>query len=360
MSLNPSVFVIAEAGVNHNGDAGRALEMIDAAAAAKADAVKFQTFDATKLVTTRARKAQYQLRTTGDADGSQLQMLRKLELPLSAYASLVRRSESAGIEFLSTPFDEESVDLLASLGVRRLKVGSGDITNAPLLLKVARSGLPVIVSTGASTLADVERALGVLAFGLLASQAASPSSEAFEEALASPQAHHQLASRVTLLHCVSEYPAPVSDVNLLAMDSLREAFGVPVGYSDHTMGIAVALAACARGASTLEKHFTLDRSLPGPDHGASLDPSELTLLVRSVREVSSCLGRKVKMPAASEIANRTIIRRSVVASKPIPRGTPLTRDNVTVKRPAGGRSPFGLWDILGKAAERDFDTDEDV
>jgi len=355
---DPRVFFIAEAGVNHNGDPKLALEMVDAAAEAKADAIKFQTFDAAKLVTAKAAKAAYQKRTT-DGDDGQLGMLRQLELPREAYGSLTARCQQLGIAFMSTPFDEESVDLLVGAGVARMKVGSGDVTNAPLLLKIARTGLPTILSTGASTLGDVERALGALAYGYQA-RSDAPSARAFTAAFASDEGQRLLRERVVLLHCVSEYPAPVRDVNLRAMETLRNAFGLEVGYSDHTMGTAASVAAVALGATVIEKHFTLNRTLPGPDHPASLEPLELARMVADVRDAAAAVGMGGKRPAPSELGNREVVRRSVVAACPIRTGESLTRENLTVKRPAGGRSPFELWDLLGKTAERDYNPDDPI
>lgn len=356
------VLVIAEAGVNHNGDVERALDMIDAASEAKADVVKFQTFNASRLVTRHAAKAAYQKKALADdADGTQHGMLKKLELPEEAYARLVERCRARGVEFLSTPFDEPSVDLLRSHGMVRMKIGSGDVATAPLLLRAARTKLPLILSTGASTLADVEQALGVLAFGFTAPAGRAPKSESdFAIAYGSPEGRAALEQSVTILHCVTEYPAPVRDVNLRAMDTLRDAFGLPVGYSDHTMGITLPIAAVARGATVIEKHFTLDRALPGPDHAASLTPSELATMIAAIRDVSAALGSPRKCPAPSELANRVIVRRSVVAARPIKKGEVLSTENLTVKRPAGGRSPYGLWELLGRAAEKDYEVDDPV
>lgn len=355
--MNAHVYIIAEAGVNHNGDTERALRLIDAAAEAKASAVKFQTFEAAKLVTSRAAKAAYQARATGD-DRSQLGMLRELELPADAYPRLRDRCRARGVELMSTPFDNESVGALVRHGVARMKVGSGDVTNAPLLLEVARSNLPVILSTGMSTVGDVERALGALAFGYVAPRDERPSRAGFDAAYGSVDGQRALLERVTLLHCVSEYPAPPRDVNLRAMDTLASAFGLPVGYSDHTMGLAVSLAAVARGAVVIEKHFTLDRRLPGPDHAASLEPSELAELVAGIRDVSAALGSSAKRPAPSELDNRAIVRRSVVAARPIKKGEIFTTENVTVKRPADGRSPFEVWDLIDRVADRDYEADD--
>ncbi|HRH81867.1 MAG TPA: N-acetylneuraminate synthase [Thiobacillaceae bacterium] len=348
--------VIAEAGVNHNGSLARALELVEVAAAAGADAVKFQTFRAQALVTRAVPKAEYQVANTGDA-ASQMEMLKALELDAAAHLGLRDRCRELGIVFLSTPFDRESLVFLAGeLGVPTLKIGSGDLTNGPLLLAAAQTGLPVILSTGMSGLAEVEDALGVLAFGY-ATAGALPGQEAFRAAFASPAGRLALRERVTLLHCTTEYPAPFDQVNLRAMDTLAAAFGLPVGLSDHTPGIAVAVAAAARGARVIEKHFTLDRNLPGPDHRASLEPDELAGLVRSVRQVEAALGDALKCPTEAEWKNLPIARRGLVAVRPVRKGERFTADNVEVKR-GGGDSPMNYWDWLGRTADRDYAEDE--
>lgn len=348
--------IIAEAGVNHNGSLSRALEMVDAAAAAGADIVKFQTFSARQLVTTTARKAQYQIANTGN-DDSQLSMLQSLQLSQSDHHVLASRARERGIGFMSTAFDAASLKFLATLDMPAIKIPSGDITCAPLLLQSARLRKPLIVSTGMCTLADIERALGVIAFGLTTDQEPSSSSET-EQALWSEEGRNALLKHVTLLHCVTEYPAPPSAINLRAMDTMSVAFGLPVGYSDHTLGIDVALAAVARGASIIEKHFTLDRRLPGPDHVASLEPAEFTQLVSSIRNVEQALGSAWKGPGPAEINNLPIARRSVVAARPIRLGERLTREMLAVKRPATGVSPMQIWDLIGKVATRDYEPDE--
>lgn len=351
------VYIIAEAGVNHNGSVEMAKQLVDAAANAGADAVKFQTFKAERLVSKFAQKADYQKRTT-DAEESQFAMIKRLELDVDTHHILQQYCSEWKIEFLSTPFDIDSVDLLTGLGVSRLKVPSGEITNAPLLLKVARTGLPLILSTGMSTLGEVEQALAVLAFGYSGGE--HPSRRAFAEAYTSPEAQTKLRENVTLLHCTTEYPTPFGDVNLRAMDTLHAAFGLPVGYSDHTEGIAVPIAAVARGAKLIEKHFTLDRTLPGPDHKASLEPDELTAMVRSIRDIEKALGNPRKAPAVSEVKNMDIARKSLVAARNIEKGETFTADNLTVKRPGSGRSPMDYWEVLGMPAERAYREDETI
>jgi N-acetylneuraminate synthase len=345
--------IIAEAGVNHNGSLDRALALVDVAAGAGADIVKFQTFRADTLASAAAPKAAYQEANTGEA-GAQLDMLRALELDAAAHRRLAAHAAERGIEFLSTAFDPASLDLVLSLGVKRLKVPSGEITNGPLLLKMARSGLPILLSTGMADLADIEAALGVIAFGYAAPPEAVPSPLAFKVALMGDGGKQALAERVTILHCTTQYPAPVAEVNLRAMHTIAERFGLPVGYSDHTEGIAVATAAVALGAAAIEKHFTLDRSLPGPDHRASLEPGELKSMVAAIRAIEQAMGSPEKRPTASEQPNIAVARKSLVAARPIARGETFTPDNLTALRPGGGRSPFEYWSLLGQTATRDY------
>lgn len=348
--------VIAEAGVNHNGSPDLAHRLVDAAADAGADIVKFQTFRADKLASRVAPKAGYQARQTGTGQ-SQLDMLRALELSESAHRELLQHCKERGIEFLSSPFDSESLAFLVALGVGRIKLGSGELTNAPMLLEVARTGLPLILSTGMSTLTEVEDALGVLAYGY-APPEAPPSRAAFRAAWAVPAARAEVVRRLNLLHCTTEYPAPRDQVNLCAMHTLQAAFGVACGYSDHTEGIAVSLAAVALGATIIEKHFTLDRSLPGPDHKASLEPAGLKALVDGVREVEAALGDGAKVPMPVEIPNMAVARKSLVAARPIARGETITGDALAIKRPGSGRSPFDYWEVVGSEAATDYLPDD--
>ncbi len=352
------VFIIAEAGVNHNGDVGLATRLIDIAAESGADAVKFQSFRVTALVSRYAPKAQYQVTTT-DAAESQLEMLRRLELSAAHYETLIAHAKARSIMFLSTPFDVDSLHFLTTrLGVGLIKVGSGEITNAPFLLAVARAAQRVILSTGMSALSEVEQALGVLAFGFTVPASARPVPGDFERAFAADAGQQALRERVTLMHCTTEYPAPVGDVNLRALDTLAAAFRLPVGFSDHTQGIHVSLAAVARGARVVEKHFTSDRTLPGPDHGASLEPDELRALVRQARDIEAALGDGVKRPAPSEWKNLCVVRKSLVAASAIRVGDTFSPDNVACKRPGGGLSPFRYWETLGKVAGRSYEPDE--
>ena len=355
----PKTFIIAEAGVNHNGSVATAKELIDIAADAGADAVKFQTFQAERLVGRKAPKARYQQATT-DPEETQFAMIKRLELDEEAHEALMAHAEEKGIEFLSSPFDLESVAFLAHrLNIRRLKIPSGEITNGPLLLKAAATGKPLILSTGMCTLGDVEAALGVIAFGCLGG-ATAPSLQAFREAYASEAGRKILRKRLTLLHCTTEYPAPFGEVNLRAMGTMRAAFGLPTGYSDHTPGIAVAIAAVALGAAVIEKHFTKSRDLPGPDHRASLEPVELKQMVRGIRAVEKALGDPAKRPGAAERMNRPVAAKSLVALTAIEKGALFTPDNLGAKRPGTGISPMHYWELLGTAAGRDYEPDEAI
>jgi len=350
-------FIIAEAGVNHNGSLDLARRLIEVAAEAGADAVKFQTFRAEQLVSRQAPKAEYQTRTTDQAE-SQFDMIRKLELSAEDHEALLAQARESGIAFLSTPFDAVSLQLLTGrFGMETIKVPSGEITNAPFLLEIARQAGKVILSTGMSTLAEIETALGVLAFGFCAS-AAQPGRDPFQQAYASDQGQQALRQRVTLLHCTTEYPAPFAEVNLRAMDTLAQSFGLPVGYSDHTPGIHIPIAAVARGACLIEKHFTLDRTLPGPDHKASLEPDELRQMVNDIRAVEQALGDGIKRPTASEWKNRDVARKSLVAGRVIAAGEEFTPANVSCKRPGTGASPMEYWDTLGKRSPRTYGQDE--
>jgi len=343
--------IIAEAGVNHNGDLSLALELVDKAAEAGAQCVKFQTFKAAKLASASAKKAAYQTRTT-DGTESQLAMLQRLELSLEDHEAIMARCAERGVRFLSTPFDMDSLALLTgTFALPEIKLGSGELTNAPLLLAAGRSGARIILSTGMGSLSEVEEALGVLAFAMC--REGQPKGRAdFAVALLDLAVWPVLAERVTLLHCTTEYPAAVEDTNLRAMETLRRAFGLRVGYSDHTVGEAVSLAAVALGAAVLEKHFTLDRTLPGPDHAASLEPGELASLVRGVRAVEQALGTGIKQPGAAEVANRAVARKSLLAARDLPAGHVLSLEDIAVKRPGDGLSPMALWDMVGTVTVR--------
>jgi len=353
-----STFIIAEAGVNHNGDIELAKQLIDVAAEAGANAVKFQTFKAEKLVSLHAPKAAYQIETT-DSSESQFDMIRKLELSRNDHHQLIQHAKLRNIQFLSTPFDVESLKFLSEeLGLQTIKVPSGEITNAPFLLDIARFSKKIILSTGMCTLSEIEAALGVIAYGFMNPQSSVPSTKEFEFAYISERGQQILRENVTLLHCTTEYPAPFNEVNLRSIETMSAAFGLPVGYSDHTAGIHIALAAVALGAKVIEKHFTLDRSLPGPDHKASLEPHELMLMISNIREIELALGDGIKRPSMSELKNRSIARKSLVADKIIAAGETLTMDNLTCKRPGTGISPFDLWKMLGQVSTRCYEPDE--
>ena len=346
--------IIAEAGVNHNGDEKLAFQLVDKAYAAGADIVKFQTFKAKNLVTAEALQADYQVVNTGKQE-SQLAMLSRLELSYEAHHKLVSYCTQLGIEFLSTAFDSESLDFLVNdLKLTRLKIPSGEITNAPLVLQHARTGCDLIVSTGMATLADIEAVLGVIAFGYTAPLEAEPSIDAFQSAYFSEVGKEALKDKVTVLHCTTEYPAPLADINLRAMDALSTAFGLSVGYSDHSEGIVVAVAAVARGAILIEKHFTLDKGMEGPDHKASLDPLELKEMVQAIRAVELALGDGIKGPRPSEIKNKIAARKSLVAARNISMGQKITEDDLAVKRPGNGDSPYRYWEVQGKVATKNY------
>ena len=322
--------IIAEAGVNHNGSFELAKELVDKAAEAGADIVKFQTCKAENVISRYADKAEYQKKTTGEAD-TQLDMVRKLMLTYEQYGQLKDYCEEKGIRFLSTAFDLPSVDYLHGIGMGLWKIPSGEITNLPLLIKIAQLHEPIIMSTGMSTLEEVGNAVKVL--------------------------KENGAADITLLHCTTEYPAPYEDVNLKAMDTMKEAFGLPVGYSDHTKGIEIPIAAVARGACVIEKHFTLDRNMEGPDHKASLEPQELAEMVRTIRNVEQAIGDGVKKVSASELKNQDIARKSIIAAKAIKAGETFSEENITTKRPGSGIDPMRWFDLLGKTAKHDYEED---
>ena len=325
--------IIAEAGVNHNGDIQLAKELIDVSAASGADYVKFQSFSALRQTTQTARKADYQTQNVG-SDTSQQEMLRQLELTEDMLKELMAYCDLKNMKIFSTGFDIESVDLLANLGQKFFKIPSGEINNLPYLRHVGQLGKPILLSTGMSTLGDIEAAIDVL-----------------EQAGTS-------RDHLTVLHCTTEYPAPMHEVNLQAMQCIQSAFGVAVGYSDHTRGIEIAIAAVAMGASVIEKHFTLDRGLPGPDHKASLEPAELDAMVTAIRNTELALGDGIKRVTSSELRNRSVARKSLVASRAIKAGDVFTPQNLVIKRPGTGISPMRGDEALGKKAQRDFVADE--
>jgi N,N'-diacetyllegionaminate synthase len=325
-----SVHIIAEAGVNHNGSFALACKLAEAAKKAGADCIKFQTFKSENLVSRSAKKAEYQKKTTGDS--SQQDMLKKLELSFDEFLDLKKYCEDAGICFLSTPFDFDSIDFLNTIDMPFWKIPSGEVTNLPYLLALAKTGKPVVMSTGMCTLQEIRDAIDVL------------------------QANG--TKEIKLLHCNTEYPTPFEDVNLKAMETMRDEFRMEVGYSDHTKGIEVPIAAVSLGATIIEKHFTLDRNMEGPDHKASLEPQELAEMVCCIRNIEKALGTGDKTPTPSETKNITVARKSIVAKTKIKAGDTLTEDNITVKRPGTGISPMKWFEVLGTKAVKDFDEDE--
>lgn len=328
-------FIIAEAGVNHNGDLRIAFKLIDVAVEAGADAVKFQTFSAEKLVTHSAIKAKYQIENTG-TDEPQIAMLKRLELSPDDHRKLISYCKEKNIIFMSTPFDEESADMLDNLGMRIYKIPSGEITNRPLIQHIAARRKPIILSTGMSYIGEVEKAVIWI-------------NEIWSNLENKPQ--------LTLLHCVSNYPATIEDTNLLAMKTMVKAFGLPVGYSDHTLGIEVSIAAVALGAKVVEKHFTLDRDMAGPDHKASLEPDELKKMVKAIRNVEKSIGNGVKRPAKNEEDTRKIARRSLIAARDIKEGNIVSTDDIAIKRPGIGIPPEFKEVIVGMKAKRDVKVD---
>ncbi len=327
-----SVYIIAEAGVNHNGSFELAKKLVDAAKEAGVDCIKFQTFKAKNLVSPRAQKAEYQKKTTGE--DSQLSMLEKLELSYDEFIQLKEYCDQVGICFLSTPFDFDSIDFLASIDMPFWKIPSGEVTNYPYLVALAKTGKPVVMSTGMCEIEEIRDAVKVL--------------------------RENGTSEISLLHCNTEYPTPFKDVNLKAIDTLKKEFGLPVGYSDHTKGIEVPIAAVALGATIIEKHFTLDRNMEGPDHKASLEPSELKALVQSVRNIEQALGSGDKKPSESERKNIPIARKSIVAKCAIRKGEVLSENNLTVKRPGNGLSPMKWLSVIGTKAVRDYEEDDPI
>jgi N,N'-diacetyllegionaminate synthase len=326
-------FIIAEAGVNHNGNIEIAKKMIEVAKECGADAIKFQTFKAEKVISKYAPKAEYQKQTTGEID-SQLEMVKKLELSFDDFIVLKEYCDKLNIMFLSTPFDFESIDFLDDLGLEIFKIPSGEITNLPYLEKIGKLGKKVILSTGMADLGEIEDALDILT------------------------SCGTKKEDITILHCNTEYPTPYEDVNLLAMLTIKEALKVKVGYSDHTLGIEVPIAAVALGASVIEKHFTLDKNMEGPDHKASLEPHELKAMIDAIRNIEKSLGDGIKKPSKSELKNKDIARKSIVAKREIKKGEIFTEDNITVKRPGNGISPMRWYEVLGKVVLKDYKEDE--
>ena len=325
------VFIIAEAGVNHNGSIDNAIKLIDEASRCGVDAIKFQTFKAEKLVCKNAQKAEYQINSS-DVEENQFDMLKKLELDMDTHKILIEHCSQKNIMFLSTPFDLDSIDELESLGMLIFKIPSGEITNYPYLKKVASLSKPIIISTGISTLGEIEEALDIL--------------------------YENNAEDITVLHCNTEYPTLMEDVNLRAMKTIESAFKVKVGYSDHTNGIEISIAAVTLGASIIEKHFTLDKNMIGPDHKSSLNPVELEQMVKSIRNIELALGDGVKKPSKSELKNKNVVRKSIVADRSIKKGDIILENDITVKRPANGISPMRWNEVIGSIAAKNYEKDE--
>ncbi|WP_019217567.1 N-acetylneuraminate synthase [Legionella tunisiensis] len=353
---NKSVYIIAEAGVNHNGSRDLAFHLVDAAAEAGADAVKFQTFKASRLASKKVEKATYQKATTDEAE-SQLDMLAKLELPEAWHSDLQNHAKERGIEFLSTAFDELSLQFLQALNLPLYKVPSGELTNAPLLWRFAKTGKPLIISTGMATLAEVEEGLAIVAYALQFPEEPRRIADVWQ-CWSNPQIRERLKGHVTLLHCTSQYPTPWNEVNLRAMDTLAAAFGLDIGYSDHTEGTVIPIAAVARGARVIEKHFTLDRTLPGPDHQASIEVAELKKLVADIRALEIALGSSIKAPQASEWDTRRAARQSIVAANYLPAGKVIERSDLATARTGGGLPPNLFWELIGSVSLKTYEPGE--
>lgn len=351
--LKESVYFIAEAGVNHNGNKELALNLIDAAAESGADAVKFQTFKASKLASKSVEKAKYQKANTNN-DESQLDMLSKLELPEDWHFELQEHAKKRGIEFLSTAFDESSLRFLQTLNLPCYKVPSGELTNAPLLWQFAKTGKPLIISTGMATMAEVEEALAIVTHALHSPKEPCGMDEVWL-LWSKSEARERLGNWVTLLHCTSQYPTPWHEVNLKAMDTLSAAFGLNVGYSDHTEGTVIPLAAVARGAKIIEKHFTLDKTLPGPDHKASIEVDDLKKLINEIRALEIALGSGVKAPQPSEWDTRQVARQSIVAAHPLSEGKVIERHHLTTARTGKGLAPKLIWELVGSVSKKTYE-----
>ncbi|MCT4655428.1 MAG: N-acetylneuraminate synthase [Cohaesibacter sp.] len=359
MTETTGTLIIAEAGVNHNGCMDRARALIDAAVDAGADIVKFQSFRADRLASKDAPKADYQVANAG-AQESQYEMLKRLELSQQDHEDLIAYCNQSGIEFLSTPFDIDGLHMLVDdYHLKTIKLGSSELTNAPILLAAAKTGQQVILSTGMATIDEIKEALGVLAYGYL-EIGDTPLRSDFMAAYNNPKAQAYLKEKVTILHCTTAYPTPYQDVNLNIIHSLRNELDIRVGYSDHTMGIEVSIAAVAIGACVIEKHFTLDRNLPGPDHLASLEPDELKAMICAIRHVEQAMGGYEKKPAQAEMPNMFMARKSIVAARSIAQGEQITSQNTDIKRPANGPSPMEYWEILGTKATKNYKPDEPI
>ena len=352
--MNP-VYIIAEAGVNHNGNIDLAYKLVDIAVAADADAVKFQTFVADSLVTKSAKKADYQIES-GDSEETQYSMLKRLELKQSEFSDLQKYCLEKKIDFLSTAFDQESLNFLyKDLKLPILKIPSGELTNAPFVLEHARTGCDLILSTGMADMEEIKMALSVIAYGLLnKTDRSTPSIASFKKAYKSKEGQEALIKKVTILHCTTQYPTPLEDVNLHAIETIRNSLGLRVGYSDHTQGITVPIAATALGVTIIEKHFTIDCTMDGPDHRASLDPKKLKEMIKAIRSTELALGSHIKKITESEILNKAVARKSIVATQDIKKGDTFNETNIGIMRPGKGLSPYLYWEIIGSKARSQF------
>lgn len=348
--MKNKTLIIAEAGVNHNGSLKTAYKLIDIASKAKVDYIKFQTFRTDEILLTDAPMASYQKKAMQNHTG-QYEMLKKLELSQDDHLKISKYCQKKNLKFISTPFDKASLEFLdKTLNIDLIKIPSGEITNPFLLIAAGATHKPIILSTGMSTIADIELALGAIAYGII-SEKKTPSINLFKSIFISELGQNAISDKVSLLHCTTEYPASFSDVNLLAINSLKSAFCLPVGLSDHTEGVAVSVAAVALGATIIEKHFTLDKNLVGPDHKASLEPQELTSLVDSIRQIEQALGKTKKVPSPSELKNALVARRSIVAKTKINKLELFSKSNISISRPGTGLSPMYYWDLLGKPSD---------
>lgn len=357
--MQKNTYIIAEAGVNHNGQIQQAKKLVDIAVQAKADAVKFQIFSADTLATKKVKQAEYQKSSINEQ--SQYEMLRQLELSKQDFLVLKEYCFKKNIDFLVTPFDNDSLQFLYDkCNLKKIKISSGDLTNSPFVLQIAQTGLPIILSTGMATIGEIEKALAVIAYGYkhMTNNIEDFSWSKAYESLVSKEGQKHLQQNVILLHCTTEYPAPIDEVNLRAMQTLYQTFLIPVGYSDHTEGISIPIAAVALGATIIEKHFTLDKRLVGPDHKVSLEPNELKEMVSSIRKIEKALGTGIKLPSEKEMRNRSVVRKSIVAACDIDKGSMLSKRNLEMKRAGEGLSPELYWDIVNHRAEKRYEKDE--
>ncbi len=348
-----SVYIIAEAGVNHNGDIGIAKSLIDVAFKSGANAIKFQTFDATKLVSRTTLKAKYQSKNTENNNETQFDMLKKLELKKSEFIELKEYCDKLDIDFLSTPFDLESLDFLVDLNVKKIKIASGEISNLPFIWEVAKKNIPIIMSTGMSNLSEVQNAVATIIHSH--KNESEPTSINEITDIVKEEKKYNLYKTLSLLHCTSQYPAPLNEINLNCIEMLEKKFGLNVGYSDHSDGIEVSLAAVAKGAKIIEKHFTIDKNLEGPDHKASLEPEELKSMVESIRKIEKALGNNLKELQKSEVDTQIVARQQLIAAKNIKKGSTFKKDDFSTRRCGAGIPPYLKWDLIGRVSNHDYE-----